>query len=58
MAISPQFAIVKSWRYFTNSHPMLAYYPTAEGTISLKLLGGKLAPNLVYLVLRKELLKS
>ena len=26
-------------------------------TISLKLLGGKLAPQLVYFVLRKELLK-
>ena len=28
-----------------------------QGTVSLKLLGGKLAPKLVYLVLRKELLK-
>ena len=28
-----------------------------QGTISLKLLGGKLTPNLVYFVLRRELLK-
>ena len=28
-----------------------------QGTISLKLLGGKLAPKLVYFVLRKEVLK-
>ena len=27
-----------------------------QGAISLKLLGGKLAPKLVYMVLRKELL--
>ena len=27
-----------------------------QGTFSLKLLGGKLAPKLVYFVLRKELL--
>ena len=30
---------------------------SVQGTISLKLLGGKLAPKLVYFVLRKELLK-
>ena len=36
-----------------RSHGMNAKY---QGTISLNLLGGKLAPKLVYLVLRKELL--
>ena len=38
-------------------NPLIYRLPIDLGTISLtKLLGGKLAPNLVYLVLRKELL--
>ena len=41
-----------------NRRLLLTIPPIELGTISLKLLGGKLAPNLVYLVLRKELLKS
>ena len=33
------------------------YVFIVQGAISLKLLGGKLAPKLVYIVLGKELLK-
>ena len=33
-------------------------YEKKKGAISLKLLGGELAPKLVYFVLRKELLKA
>ena len=39
-----------------NNFPPNSVESIDQGSVSLKLIGGKLAPELVYLVLKKELL--
>ena len=41
---------------FCKKNAVLLFENILLGTVSLKLLGGKSAPKLVYFVLRKELL--